>query len=276
MTSGLDKYSNLTQRIIVGLSGIAVLIAAIVFSPWTYLAVFFLITVFSMFEFYKLVGLDGLIPLKFWGTFTAILLLILSFLVESGYLHSRYYYLLLPVATCIFFIKLYKKNEAKPFTNIAYTFLGIIYIAGPFSLLNVIAFHFQGYSFEIVIGLLLLIWASDTGGYFAGTIFGKRKLFARISPKKSWEGFVGGAVLNILVAIGIAYFSEILPLWKWLVIGLIMTVAGTYGDLVESLLKRSILIKDSGSALPGHGGFLDRFDGLILAIPFIVAFIKLS
>lgn len=275
MTSGLNKYSNLTQRIIVGLSGMAVLITAIVISQWTYLAVFFFITLLSMLEFYKLVGLDGLMPLKFWGTFTAILLLVISFLVASGYAHSKIYYIILPVATCIFFIKLYKKNEAKPFTNIAYTFLGILYIAVPFSLMNVLAFHFGEYSFEMVIGLLLLIWASDTGGYFAGTMFGKRKLFARISPKKSWEGFIGGAVLNIIVAIGIAWFSDILPLWKWVVIGLITTIAGTYGDLVESLFKRSILIKDSGRSLPGHGGFLDRFDGLLLAIPFIVAFIKL-
>ncbi len=275
MTSGLDKYNNLTQRVIVGLSGIAVLITAIVFSPWTYLAVFFLITLFAMLEFYKLSGLDGLVPLKTWGTITAVALLLISFLVESGIVPAKLYYLILPIATCTFFIKLYKKNELKPFTNIAYTFLGIIYIAVPFSLLNMIAFHFDGYRFEIIIGLLLLIWASDTGAYFAGTFFGKTKLFERVSPKKSWEGFIGGAILNIIVAFGIAYFSEIIPLWKWIVIGIITTIAGTYGDLVESLFKRGIDIKDSGRSLPGHGGFLDRFDGLLLAIPFIVAFIKL-
>lgn len=275
MTSGLDKYNNLTQRVIVGLSGVAVLVTAIVFSPWTYLAVFFLITLFAMLEFYKLSGLDGLVPLKTWGTITAVALLFISFLVESSMVPSKIYYLILPIATCTFFIKLYKKNELKPFTNIAYTFLGIIYIAVPFSLLNMLAFHFGGYRFEIIIGLLLLIWASDTGAYFAGTMFGKTKLFARVSPKKSWEGFVGGAILNLIVAFGIAYFSEIIPLWKWLVIGIITTIAGTYGDLVESLFKRGIDIKDSGRSLPGHGGFLDRFDGLLLAIPFIVAFIKL-
>ena len=260
---------------IVGLSGIAVLITAIVFSPWTYLVVFFLITLFAMLEFYKLSGLDGLVPLKTWGTITAVALLLISFLVESGIVPAKLYYLILPIATCTFFIKLYKKNELKPFTNIAYTFLGIIYIAVPFSLLNMIAFHFEGYRFEVIIGLLLLIWASDTGAYFAGTFFGKTKLFERVSPKKSWEGFIGGAILNIIVAFGIAYFSEIIPLWKWIVIGIITTIAGTYGDLVESLFKRGIDIKDSGRSLPGHGGFLDRFDGLLLAIPFIVAFIKL-
>ncbi len=275
MKSSLDKYSNLTQRIIVGLTGMAVFLTAIIYSQWTYFLLISLITLFSILEFYKLTGLDGKLPLKYWGAFSAILLVVISFLVASDYLHPKYYYIILPVATSIFFIKLYSKRDSKPFSSIAFTFLGILYIGVPFSLLNIIAFHFGTYNYQIIIGMLLLIWAADTGAYFAGTKFGKTKLFERVSPKKSWEGLIGGALLNLIIALSLSHFFDILPVWKWIVIGLIMVIGGTYGDLVESLFKRSIEIKDSGRTIPGHGGFLDRFDGLLLAIPFIIAFLKL-
>jgi phosphatidate cytidylyltransferase len=127
----------------------------------------------------------------------------------------------------------------------------------------------------LVMGCLFLLWASDSGAYFAGTKFGKTKLFERVSPKKSWEGSMGGFAASMLVGVVLGRYFTSLPLWQWLVIGLIIVVAGTYGDLVESLFKRSIKIKDSGSIIPGHGGFLDRFDGLLLSVPFIVAFLKL-
>ncbi len=276
MRSGLDKYSNLTQRIIVAILGIIIIIGAIIYSQWTYILVFSFITLISILEFYKLTGLDGMLPLKYWGAFSALLLVIISFLSETGFINSKYYFLILPIATCTFFIKLYSKRDAKPFTNIAFTFLGILYIGVPFALLNIIAFHFGEYSYQIVLGILLLIWASDTGAYFAGSRFGRTKLFLRVSPKKTWEGLIGGAVLTFIISLALSHFFEILPVWKWLVIGGIMVIGGTYGDLVESLFKRSIEIKDSGRILPGHGGFLDRFDGLLLAIPFIVAFLKLS
>jgi phosphatidate cytidylyltransferase len=121
----------------------------------------------------------------------------------------------------------------------------------------------------------LILWASDTGAYFAGTKFGKTKLFERVSPKKSWEGFLGGAFSAIGVAFIITRYFHVIEDWKWLVIAGIIIIAGTYGDLIESLFKRSIEIKDSGRGLPGHGGFMDRFDGLLLSAPFITAFLKI-
>jgi phosphatidate cytidylyltransferase len=170
---------------------------------------------------------------------------------------------------------LYKKFERKPFTNIAFTFLGIFYVAIPISLLHIAAYENRAYNFEIVLGCLFILWASDTGAYIAGTLFGKRKLFERISPKKSWEGFLGGAVLAAGFAFLFATYFVILAPWQWYVIAAIIIIGGTYGDLIESLLKRSIEIKDSGESLPGHGGFLDRFDGLLISAPFIVAFIEI-
>ena len=275
MTSVLNKYSNLTQRIIAAVIGAILIISGILFSEWSYFIIFFLICAATQLEFYKLVGLDGMIPLKTFGTFCGLSLFTISFLIESGRIGEKYYFLIFPLATLIYLIYLYRKGAIKPFRGIAFTFLGILYVAIPFSLLNVMAFYPGQYAFELLIGALLILWANDTGAYFAGVRFGRRKLFERVSPKKSWEGSIGGLILALAMAYTIALNTDILPLWQWLVIGIIIVIGGTYGDLVESLFKRSIEIKDSGRLIPGHGGFLDRFDGLLLSTPFIITFLKI-
>jgi len=276
-----SKFSNLSQRLITALFGAACIVFSIMFSEWTYFLVFFIICLFTLLEFYKLAGLDGMIPQKTFGTICGVLIYCLSFFIERGDVSYRYYFLIFPVLSCVYMIKLYKKTERKPFTNIAYTFLGIFYVATPIALLNIATFENQVYDYQIIFGSLFILWASDTGAYFAGSLFGKRKLFERISPKKSWEGFAGGAMLAFAFAYGLPYFfsaighEPTIHSWQWMVIGLIIIVGGTFGDLVESLLKRSIEIKDSGDSLPGHGGFLDRFDGLLISAPFIVAFLEI-
>lgn len=275
MNTRLNGYSNLTQRIFTGLFGAAGIIAGIVYSPWTYFAIFAFITVITILEFYKLTGLDGMIPQKTFGTICGALIFCASFLIEKEHISYRYYFLIFPIVSCVYMIKLYKKFERKPFTNIAFTILGIFYVAMPFALLNIAAFENGDYNYEIMLGCLLILWANDTGGFIAGTLFGKTKLFERISPKKSWEGAVGGAVLGLLFAWGASYYFVSLAPWQWLVISVLIIIGGDYGDLVESLLKRSIEIKDSGDSLPGHGGFLDRFDGLLISGPFIVAFLEI-
>lgn len=275
MISSLSRYSNLRQRVIAGTIGAAAMVFAIWFSSWTYFLAFSVICAFTLLEFYKLVGLDGHLPLKFWGTFTGLMLYTIAFFVQKELLPVEYYFLLFPLGSLTFFIKLYKRDEKKPFTNIAFTFLGIFYVAVPFALLHAVAFSVGEYSYQIVLGLMLLIWASDTGAYFAGTKFGKHKLFERVSPKKSWEGSIGGAVTAFLMAIAISYFYDDLAPWEWLIVAGITIVTATYGDLVESLFKRSIAIKDSGATIPGHGGFLDRFDGLLLSVPFIITYLAL-
>jgi phosphatidate cytidylyltransferase len=275
VTSSIKKYNNLTQRIITGLLGSAGIIAGVYYSDWTYFAIFFIICFFSLLEFYKLAGLDGLTPQKSLGTLIGILIFAGSFLIEKKILPIQYYFLIFPMMACVYMVKLYKKFERKPFTNIAFTFLGIFYIAVPFALLNIAAFQSGKYNFEIIWGCLFILWASDTGAYFAGTYLGKTKLFERISPKKTWEGFFGGALLALIFAYGLAQYFHTLSLLQWMIIGIIIIIGGTFGDLIESLLKRSIEIKDSGSSIPGHGGFLDRFDGLLISAPFIVAYLEI-
>jgi phosphatidate cytidylyltransferase len=275
VTSTIKRYNNLTQRLITGILGSAAIIAGVSIGQWTYFAVFFIICLFTLLEFYKLTGMDGMAPQKAFGTVCGVLIFCLSFLIEAEYISYRYYFLVFPLISCVYVIKLYKKFERKPFVNIAFTFLGIFYVAVPFALLNIAAFENGDYKYQIIFGSLFILWASDTGAYFAGTLFGKRKLFERISPKKSWEGFIGGAILALIFAYGLSRYFDTLTITQWFIVGVIIIVGGTFGDLVESLLKRSIEIKDSGDSLPGHGGFLDRFDGLLISAPFIVAYLEI-
>ncbi|MBW3469098.1 phosphatidate cytidylyltransferase [Arthrospiribacter ruber] len=272
----INNYSNLGQRIITAIIGATVIIAGSIYSPWIYFVIFGLILGFSQMEFYKLSGLDGMLPLKSFGTFLGLVIFSLSFFIEIGHLPDKYYFLIFPLASLIFFIKLYRKSDKKPFTGVAFTFLGIFYVAVPFAMLNVAAFAVdESFHYEIIIGSLFILWASDTGAYFAGTKFGKTKLFERVSPKKSWEGFLGGAASAYLIGYVLSRYFNSLAEWQWLCIATIIIIAGTYGDLIESLFKRSIAIKDSGKILPGHGGFMDRFDGLLLSAPFIATFLKI-
>ncbi|MGY6558621.1 MAG: phosphatidate cytidylyltransferase [Nitritalea sp.] len=272
----INNYSNLGQRVITALIGATLIVGASIYSEWTYFIVFGTILGFCQMEFYKLSGLDGLLPLKSFGTFLGLAIFVLTFTIEFGHIDDKFYFLIFPLSSLVFFIKLYRKSDKKPFTGVAYTFLGIFYVAIPFSLLNVAAFAVDDtFHYEIIIGSLFILWATDTGAYFAGTKFGKTKLFERVSPKKSWEGFLGGAVLAYVLAYGLGIYFNTLAIWQWYSITTIIIVAGTYGDLIESLFKRSIAIKDSGRLLPGHGGFMDRFDGLLLSAPFIAAFLKI-
>lgn len=272
----INNYSNLGQRAITAVVGALIVVSASIYADWTYFIVFATILGFSQMEFYKLTGLDGMLPLRSFGTFLGIMIFTLTFMIEKERMPNEYLYLIFPIVSLTFFIKLYKKTDKKPFTGIAYTYLGIFYVALPFSLLNLAVFSVgKVYHYEILIGCLLILWASDTGAYFAGTKFGKTKLFERVSPKKSWEGFLGGAFSAIAVAFVLSQYFRVIEDWKWLVIAGIIIIAGTYGDLIESLFKRSIEIKDSGNHLPGHGGFMDRFDGLLLSAPFITAFLKI-
>jgi phosphatidate cytidylyltransferase len=192
----------------------------------------------------------------------------------SRHLPSTYLYILCPMMGLIYAVELYKQGTT-PFTNIAYTLLGIVYVGGPFALLHMIAFVQGTYSHEMVLGILLILWANDTGAYLLGTKMGNHELFPRISPHKSWEGVLGGATLAVVVSYALGHYYSSVGLAMWLGIGGIIVVAGTYGDLIESMLKRSLNVKDSGEAIPGHGGFLDRFDSFLLAMPCIVAFVKL-
>jgi phosphatidate cytidylyltransferase len=171
-----------------------------------------------------------------------------------------------------FIFELFTKS-AKPFSNVAFIILGMVYIGIPFAMLDFIAFDGNVFYKNTIFGLLLLTWSNDTAAYVVGSQFGKTKLFPSISPKKTWEGSIGGAVITILIAVLLSFVFEECTKSQWAVLAIIVVIFGSIGDLVESMLKRSYAIKDSGTLLPGHGGFLDRFDAFIFLIPYATAYL---
>lgn len=274
MSKNISGLSNLKQRIIIGVLGAALFVGGIVVSEWTYFLLFLGLTILGLLEFYRLVGTQGIKPNKAIGIALGGLFYVALFLIEKELLRHELLYLTLPLLGFVFVLELYRKHP-QPFTNIAFTLLGVLYIALPFGLLHKIAYLPDAYTWQPVLGLMLLIWAADTGAYMAGKNFGKRKLLERISPGKTWEGWLGGTILTLVVAYGLSLYLQDLALYQWISIGILVAVFGVLGDLAESLLKRSLGVKDSGTLLPGHGGILDRFDSLIMVIPFIVAFLQI-
>ena len=179
--------------------------------------------------------------------------------------------------------ELYLKAE-DPIHNWAYTMLSQLYIALPFSLLNVLAYRSNGYdiqySYLAPLAVFVFLWINDAGAYCVGSLLGRHKLFPRISPGKSWEGSIGGGLLVCVVAALVWYYTEQygvndlgLSVYEWVGLGIVIVVFGTWGDLIESLFKRTIGIKDSGNVLPGHGGMLDRFDSTLMAVPAAVVYL---
>lgn len=271
----MTKYPDLITRALTATVGAAIIVVGIVFGPWSYFGVFLGISLLTQWEFYRLVGNGSSRPLTIWGTLLGTGIVALSYLSIISVVPFYWLLFLAPVGFVIFISKLYQKEESQAFVGIANTWLGVVYVALPFSLMHVIAFAPGYYDFELVLGCLLLHWAHDVGAYFTGVKFGRTKLFERWSPKKTWEGSAGGAALALLTAVIGSHWAHSLELWEWLVMAAIIVIAGTFGDLVESQFKRIIAVKDSGRSIPGHGGFLDRFDGLLLSTPIIAAFLKL-
>ncbi len=271
----MSKFKDLAPRVVSALIGAVTIITGLIWNEWAYFAIFLTISCLTLWEFYRLMRLQSYVPIRALGVFIGALLFILTFLIEDGIIPPTYYTALFPLASFVFLIKLYKKEDIHPFINIALFYLGILYVAVPFALINVLTFSNGAYSYEVIMGLLILTWANDIGAYFSGILFGKTKLFERISPKKSWEGSIGGGLFAIGSSLLISPYFEGLTKLEWVIVATIVVIAGTYGDLVESHFKRSMDIKDSGSSIPGHGGFLDRFDSLLLAVPFVAVFLKL-
>jgi len=274
MKQVLSSVGNLGQRIIAGLIGAAIVVFCICYSEVSYFVLFGAIAFITLNEFYGLLGKARIHTSKVIGYIIGISLYIITFLVESRIIFPEYYYLVFSLAFILFINELYRRKEDS-FIAVAYTLLGVIYVALPFSLLTICAFFTGEYRFGIVLGIIFLVWANDIGAYIAGRTLGKNKLFPSVSPKKTWEGSVGGAVLSLAISFGLSQYIHELTTMQWMIMSGIIIVTGSYGDLVESLLKRILAIKDSGEAIPGHGGFLDRFDALVFCLPFITVFLKI-
>ncbi len=275
--------NNLIARTLTGVAFVAVLVGGTLFSPLSFVVLFAIVTGLTVWEFSNNVNRHaGASVNKLINTVAAVYLF-LSFAGFCGdFVHSRAFipYLVSIIYLLVSELYLQKPN---PLKNWGFAFASQIYVALAFSLLNVLAFQYDPMtnqtSFEPIypLSVFLFLWTSDTGAYCCGSLLHKRfpaKLFERISPKKSWVGSIGGGVLCLLVGVLLWHFAPgRLTLAQWLGFALTVCVFGTWGDLVESLFKRQLSIKDSGNILPGHGGMLDRFDSALLAIPAAVLYL---
>jgi phosphatidate cytidylyltransferase len=267
---------ELVLRITTGLVFLIIVIGAILLNPYTLASLFYVVGVLGMLEYYSLVKIGGYHPQGTLGVITGTALYVTIELVKLKVGGTAIVSLSIPFFMAIFVYELYRKRP-DPFTNIAHTIVGIIYIMAPLALLNVFTFEeiIVEYKPGVILGFFVLLWLNDTGAFVFGKLFGRTKLFPRISPNKTWEGTIGGGLATMTGAVVISSYNDEISIINWLVLGLIIVVAASFGDLVESMLKRSLKVKDSSNLLPGHGGILDRFDGVLLASPIAFTYLML-
>lgn len=279
-----DKQKNFIVRTITGTLFVAIMVAGFL-NPRAMVFLFALITGLSVWEYTGLVnGIDDVRVNRFISTVAGVYLflavaawrmgLVANFIIVVPYLLTIVYLFVSGLFTC-------SKN---PVADWAYTMLGQIYVALPLSMINILAFEVDGqwgvnFDSLLPLSIFIFLWTNDSGAYCCGSLLGRHKLFPRVSPGKSWEGSIGGCVLVLAVAALIGWWANNgdmkhqLGMAAWMGLGLVVVVFGTLGDLVESLFKRTLGIKDSGNLLPGHGGMLDRFDSALMAIPAAVIYL---
>ncbi len=264
--------NNFITRTLTGIVFVAVLIGGICFHPYLFALVFAIITGASLWEFYGLIRKnDETVVHKLIATVGGVYLFLSCFAYAYNMASSKVFLPYLLFILYSFIGELYYK-ASDPIKNWAYLFLGQLYCAGSFSLLNFIMSASDesgvaGFNYILVLSMFVFVWVNDTGAFLVGSAIGKHRLFERISPKKSWEGFWGGMLFAMLFSLGFAYIDPSVSRLAWLGLSVVIVLFGTLGDLVESLLKRTLGVKDSGKLLPGHGGMLDRFDSILMAIP---------
>lgn len=280
-----DKMKNLIVRTITGVLFVAIVVTCFI-RPEGMMLLFALITGLTVWEFCGLVnGIDGVNVNRFITTAAGVYLFLAVAGFCSGITPAAVFVPYLLTIVYLFISELYAKGE-NPLSNWAYTMLSQMYVALPLSMVNVLAFNDAGgdvvYNYLVPLSVFVFLWANDTGAYCSGSLFGRHKLFPRVSPGKTWEGSIGGCLLVVAVAlaIGMTFSAEsaggsgtTLDTAGWVGLGIVVSLFGTWGDLVESLFKRTIGVKDSGNILPGHGGMLDRFDSSLMAMPAAVVYL---
>ena len=279
-----SKTKNLIVRTITGVLFIAIMVSGFL-RPQAMVFLFSLITGLTIWEYCSLVNeLKTVTVNRFITTVAGVYFFLAVAGINSGYIQTNGVFVpYLLTIVYLFVSELYTRNE-NAIHDWAYTMLSQMYIALPFSMINVLAFRQAPdgdihYYYLLPLSVFIFLWTNDTGAYCSGSLLGKHKLFPRISPAKSWEGSIGGALFVLIAAAVVSYLESQsnalsgLTIVQWLGLGLVVTVFGTWGDLVESLFKRTLGIKDSGNILPGHGGMLDRFDSSLMAIPASVVYL---
>lgn len=274
--------NNFIKRAITGVLFVAILVGCILYNPLSFGILFTIISALTIYEFGQLVNMraEGVNINKMitmlGGAY--LFLAIMGFCTNEGQEGSKIFIPYVLLLLYMMISELYLKKE-NPILNWAYSMFSQLYIALPFAMLNILAFNYDptyssvSYNPILPLSIFIFLWLNDTGAYCIGSLIGKHRLFERISPKKSWEGSIGGGVVAIGVSFVLAHYFPFISMWEWAGLALVVVIFGTWGDLTESLLKRQLHVKDSGTILPGHGGMLDRFDSALMAIPAAVAYI---
>lgn len=278
-----DKLKNLTVRTLSGAVLAAVLFGATLLSAWGYMALLAVIAVVGVWEFYSLAERCGYLPQRVMGISLTIMLfssaaaifasvvIVRSATAESIILAAMLYALVAvpTVSVCELF-----RNHPHPIANVAVTLAGVLYVALPAALMLAVPQQLSGGEWNpwCAICYILIIWANDVFAYLTGITIGKHRMCERISPKKSWEGFVGGVVAAVGFAVLFGWLLDGNML-VWGGLGAVIAITGVAGDFVESLFKRSADVKDSGAIMPGHGGMLDRFDALFISAPYALLYL---
>ena len=270
--------SNFNERLLTGIIFVIALLGSIYQSETASSILFFTIILLCQREFYGFFKNSDIKPQRNVGTIGGLSFFMASVISFQTSLSFNTLFFIIPLIFVVFVLELFR-NRPQPIANIGFTILGIIYVAVPFTLLHQISYFNNGdfgteYNYEILIGYFFVLWANDTGAYLVGRKFGKTKLFERISPKKTWEGSLGGLFFGLLLGYVNSLIITGLDTITWMALALVIVLFGSLGDLVESLFKRSLGIKDSGKILPGHGGVLDRFDGIFISAPMVYTYLK--
>jgi len=272
--------NELTKRIIFGLIYVLLVVFATTFNSYTFFGLIFIFMLFSIYEFNKMIKLKSVIPYLLGITF-----FITSYIITHQNSSETNIKLIgiknianligLLLIFNVFIIALLSKKII-PTVYIGKTMMSFFYTVLPFILLLRIPFYKGSFDNKIILGIFILIWVNDTFAYLIGKQFGKTKLFERISPKKTIEGFVGGVIFTLITSYILSIYFTNTSLIYWFIIALIISAFGVIGDLVESMFKRQVNIKDSSNLIPGHGGFLDRLDSIIFVAPYIFIFLYLT
>lgn len=279
-----DRMKDLLVRTLSGIALAAIVIGATLWSKWSFGALMFLVVIGGTAEFYRLCRRCGIAPLEGIGIVSAAGLFLLSFNIfmqfggngvqpSTGAAVLGTVLFLLLMAPTAFVCELWHKS-ATPIANVATTFTGVLYVALPVSLLIYVPLLFADGEWQpwIMLCYIFIIWVNDVFAYLVGVCFGKHRMCSRISPKKSWEGFFGGVTASVIAGVVCGYLLGG-DMVVWGVLALIVSVTGVAGDFVESLFKRSAGVKDSGAIMPGHGGFLDRFDAMLVSAPYAFVYL---
>lgn len=260
---------GLLVRAISSLVYVAVILSAVLYTKHSFFVLFFIFMLLCLYEFKNLIALSYK-----WTVVVAALIYLNA--IEQGFIPQKYIIISLIISVFIPIIyQLFKPNITLTSSKLGHYFLSLAYIALPFALMVQIPFYDNAYRPNLILGMFILIWTSDTFAYLTGSTMGKHKLYESVSPNKTIEGAIGGLVASLIAAFIISRYFTVLSLKHWLAIALIVVIFGLLGDLIASRFKREAGVKDSSNFIPGHGGFLDRLDSLIFASPFVYVYLHL-